>query len=72
MSDTTPLDEIHVTSLDPREVGSQPTGEPTEPLLKVILREEDLEKTVLVGANLKPRVRIELVELLKEFSDVFA
>ncbi|TXG63364.1 hypothetical protein EZV62_010358 [Acer yangbiense] len=28
------LEEIRVTSLDPREIGSQPSGQPTEPLVK--------------------------------------
>ncbi|KAK0606609.1 hypothetical protein LWI29_001424 [Acer saccharum] len=43
------LEEIRVTSLDPREIGSQPSGEPTELLVKIILRSDDPNKTVLIG-----------------------
>ena len=61
-----------VITLDPRGIGSYPAGEPTEELIKIYLREDDPEKTILVGANLSGDIREELTKLLIEFSDVFA
>ena len=48
------------------------SGLPVDQLEEILIRGEDLAKTVKVGGGLDPKIKKDLVELLREYNDIFA
>ena len=47
-------------------------GHPAEQLKEVLIRGKDSTKTVKVGGGLDPEIKKDLIELLREYNDIFA
>ena len=45
---------------------------PADQLEEILIRGEDPTKTVIVGGGLDPEIKKDLVELLREYNDIFA
>ena len=61
---------MSIDKLDHKE--NQERGEPTEQLIFVLLKEEDLEKMVRIGSQLSDSERQQLIKLLRANADILA
>ena len=61
-----------LSDLDPRMPKEETRGQPVEDLVPFGLDPEHPERTVLLGSRLRPELRGEIEQFLREYRDVFA
>ncbi|KAK4847488.1 hypothetical protein QYF36_002452 [Acer negundo] len=65
------LPDINIKEQEDEE-RSWTSGHPTNQLEEIPIRGKDLTKVVKVGGGLNPKVKEDLIKLLREYSDIFA